>query len=313
MPPRDLNALPLPALYARLRDTGLVRRLLELARDEDLGPGDLTSALSLPEADRLDAAVVARAPGVVAGLAAVPDLLAVFGGDCRFIPRARDGDRVAAGDRLGTLAGPARAVLAVERTLLNLLGRLSGVATAAAAYVAVLDPGSTAKVLDTRKTTPGLRVLEKYAVRCGGGSCHRLGLHDAVLVKDNHLARVPLARLADWAADAARRARALATPPAFVEFEVDSLDQLGRLLRVEPGLIDIILLDNVSPPALARADALRRELNPAILLEASGGVTLGTIGSISRTGVDRISVGAITHSAAALDVALDVPAERSGA
>ena len=303
----DLNDLPLPDLFARFAAGALVRRLLELARDEDLGAGDITSDAALDPEDGLRAALVARRGGVVAGLAAAPLLLDVFGGRCRFSPTAHDGDAVTAGATLGEVSGPARDVLAVERTLLNLVGRLSGVATLTARYAHAARP---ALVYDTRKTSPGMRVLEKYAVRCGGGRMHRVGLFDAALFKDNHLAGVPLAHLREaltrMAREARRQARSRGVALAFVEAEVDSLDQFAQALAVEPGLIDVVLLDNLPPERLREAVSMRDAAGSRVALEASGGVSLETIGAIAATGVERIAVGAITHSAPTLDVALDV-------
>jgi len=292
-------------LFAReMRETGLVLRLLELARDEDLGrEGDITSLATVP-ADALGrVALNARAPAVLAGLAFAPDVLALFAPRCTFSALARDGDRVAAGQALASLAGPLRELLAAERTLLNLVCRLSGIATRTAAFITAMG-NAAVQLCDTRKTTPGLRVLEKYAVRCGGGHSHRLGLHDAVLIKDNHIASVPLERLAQVVADASRSARALTTPK-FVQVEVDHLDQLDRLLSLPPGTIDIVLLDNMPPEMLREAIRRRNERQPGLVLEASGGVTLATIAAIAATGVDRISVGSLTHGATSIDFGLD--------
>ncbi|MBL0926281.1 MAG: carboxylating nicotinate-nucleotide diphosphorylase [Phycisphaerales bacterium] len=304
-PPVNLNSLSLPALFAELSASGHIRRLFELARDEDVGAGDATSKVCIEASASTTALIRARAPGVLAGLATLPLLLDVFDPGVSFRPMAADGEHVRAGAVLGTLAGPTRGVLTVERTVLNTLSRLSGVATLTARYVGAAGTGR-ARVFDTRKTTPGLRALEKYAVRCGGGFNHRIGLFDAVLIKDNHLARVAIDALASRVTKAARAARAAARALRFIEVEVDSLDQLRAVLTVEPGLVDIVLLDNMAPAALAEAVMLRDRLAPGIELEASGGVTLETISAIAATGVDRISVGAITHSAAALDIALDI-------
>ncbi|MDX2116253.1 MAG: carboxylating nicotinate-nucleotide diphosphorylase [Planctomycetota bacterium] len=303
----DLNALALPALFAELAGTGLVRRLFELARDEDLAPplGDITTRVWSPAEERVRARLVVREAGVVAGLEAAPMLLEILSPGARLEARAVDGAAVKRGDELAVIEGPTAEVLALERTLLNVVGRLSGVATLTAEFVRRVPTGARCRVMDTRKTTPGMRVLEKYAVRCGGGFCHRLGLHDAVLVKDNHVAAVPLKELAahaERAAERARRERAL----RFVEIEVDTLAQLEELLRVRAGVIDIILLDNMEAGALRRAVALRDERRPGLLLEASGGVTLETIGAIAGSGVDRVSVGGLTHGARWLDVGLDV-------
>lgn len=307
----DLNALPLPELYAELARTGLVRRLVELARDEDLGTGDVTSLAMAPAGATCEARVVARQEGVVAGLAAIEELRTVFAPGCAVRLPRRDGDAIAPGDELARVTGPLREALALERTMLNLLSRLSGVATLTRAYAEALARGDgtgtpvRARLYDTRKTTPGMRVLEKYAVRCGDGLCHRIGLFDAVLVKDNHVAGVPVERLGDAivrAAGAARRAGDL----RFVEVEVDSLDQLDALLALPAGVVDIALLDNMDGASLREAVRRRDARRPGMELEASGGVTLATIGPIGATGVDRVSVGALTHSAVALDIGLDI-------
>jgi nicotinate-nucleotide pyrophosphorylase (carboxylating) len=231
-------------------------------------------------------------------------LMELFAPGASLTAVACDGEGVEAGAVLARVRGPAAEVLALERTLLNLVGRLSGVATLTSRFVAEAAAGGRARVFDTRKTTPGLRVLEKYAVRCGGGGCHRLGLYDAVLVKDNHVGRVPIERLTAHAEAAARRARA-ARPLRFVEVEADRLEQVEALLRAAPGLIDAVLLDNMPASALVEAVRMRDVLNPGVALEASGGVTLETVRGISGTGVDRISAGALTHRAEWLDVGLD--------
>lgn len=297
----------LDGLYRRLHGTGLVRRVIELARDEDLGPAgvDATSTACDGMAARSRADLVARQGGIVAGLAVMADVIEVFAADVSLDLRARDGERVEDGHVLARLEGSTLGLLAIERTVLNIVGRLSGVATLTSRFVARVPAGSRARVYDTRKTTPGLRVLEKYAVRCGGGESHRLGLHDAVLIKDNHIAGVRPGGLGAFVERASARARRATPPPGFVEVEVDSLEQLGELLTLPPGTVDIVLLDNMEPAAMREACARRDARAPALELEASGGVSLETIGAIARTGVDRISVGKLTHSAASLDVALD--------
>jgi nicotinate-nucleotide pyrophosphorylase (carboxylating) len=302
----DVNSIPLPEVYRAFTATGLVQRALEIARDEDLGEaGDITSASSVPSAQQAQARLVARQNGVIAGLAAMDSLIAVFRGDVQFHANVEDGTRVVAGAVLGILTGRARDVLAMERTALNLVGRLSGIATSTAQFVAAVPAGSRAAIYDTRKTTPGLRVLEKYAVRCGGGRCHRLGLHDAVMLKDNHLAGISVDKLAAFVSAASAKARKDHPGLQFVEVEVDSLEQLQALLRLPPGVIEIVLLDNMSVGQLAQAAAMRDQFAPGLQLEASGGVRLETVEAIARTGVDRISAGALTHSAISLDVALD--------
>jgi nicotinate-nucleotide pyrophosphorylase (carboxylating) len=325
----DLNTLGLPELYAALAKTGLVRRVLELARDEDLGSeespwhgrarlapgqswgGDITTAACVDPARVGRANLVMRVGGVVAGLAAMGDLLDVFAPGSSFEPRAMDGERVAAGAVLGVLHGPLDEVLELERTLLNLLSRLCGVATNTAGYHAAMGEGVRAKLYDTRKTTPGLRVLEKYAVRCGGGFCHRMGLYDAVLIKDNHIAGVGATELPGVVQKAVEKARELAEggghyPPAFVEVEVDTLEQLRALMTLPRGVVDIVLLDNMGVEKLREAAAVRDKMMPGLQLEASGGVNLTTIQAIAGTGVERISVGALTHGAVGVDIGLDI-------
>jgi len=296
----------LSAFYEELSQTGLIRRSIALARAEDLGDDsvDITSDVMVPEASRVTADVIAREAGVAAGLVMVGDILDAFAPATVFRDRVMDGQRFDRGAVLGTLLGSRRQILTAERTLLNFLGRLCGVATQARAYVDALGDGVKAKVYDTRKTTPGLRALEKYAVRCGGAESHRMGLHDAVLIKDNHLAGIAPQRLADVVASAAETARS--RDVGFVEIEADTLEQVEVFLGIERGLIDYILLDNMSLKQLREAVAMRDRMNPGVRLEASGGVTLESVRGIAETGVDRISSGAMTHAARWLDVGLDV-------
>jgi nicotinate-nucleotide pyrophosphorylase (carboxylating) len=211
-----------------------------------------------------------------------------------------DGDRLAPGDNLAIVAGPMRSILAAERTALNSLQHLSGIATLTRRYVDAVA-GLDVKVLDTRKTLPGWRLLAKYAVRSGGGHNHRLGLYDGILIKDNHLAALPAADARAKIVEAVRRAKAYA-PNLPVEIEVDSLEQLDAALSCRPA---IVLLDNMPPALLREAAARRAAVAPEVQLEASGGITLDTIRAAAETGVDRISIGALTHSAAGLDIALD--------
>ena len=280
-------------------------KILRLAVDEDLGPeGDWTSKALLTEDAVGRAMVVARQPGVVAGLPGVEICLAAVDPRLRWLPRAADGQRVQEGECVGALEGPARGILAAERILLNLLGRLSGIATLSRRYVEAVA-GTKARIYDTRKTTPGWRRLEKYAVRCGGGWNHRGGLNEAILIKDNHLAIGGCEKFTP--ADAVVRARRFvqehaADPEMPIEIEVDTLEQLEAVLPARP---DIVLLDNMSLPQLREAVARRNTFDRAIELEASGGVNLATVRQIAESGVDRISVGALTHSAVALDFGLD--------
>lgn len=300
----DLNSLPLPRLFAELTADGCLDRLIDAAFDEDLRDiGDVTSNSIIDPAMTAEAFVVARKDGVTAGLACGQR---ICGEHLRFEMMVRDGDRLDARATLARISGPLRHILAAERTLLNIVGRLSGIATLAARYVEAIK-GTNAAICDTRKTTPGMRNLEKYAVRCGGGTLHRIGLYDAVLYKDNHLALIPPEELAETVRAAATQARK-DHDLRFVEVEVDSLEQFKRLLTIEPGVIDIVLLDNMMPDMMREAATMRDTANTSLQLEASGGVNLETVRAIAESGVDRISVGALTHSVTCLDVGLDIRA-----
>jgi nicotinate-nucleotide pyrophosphorylase (carboxylating) len=289
------------------RETAAGQRLVEWALDEDLGPvsdpfqpraGDITSKLLIPPDLAGRAVFVARAAGVVAGLPAVELVFNTARTPLVSMqPLVLDGTRVEAGDRLAVVTGVAEFILAAERTALNFLQHLSGIATLTRRYVDAVA-GLACQICDTRKTTPGWRLLEKYAVRQGGGHNHRMGLYDAVLVKDNHLAIMP-----DLPHGLVSMIRSRMSVP--VEIEVDSLAQLDRAFAWEP---DLILLDNMIPDQLREAVRRRGEKHPRVLLEASGGITLANVRAVAETGVDRISVGALTHSAPALDVALDYEA-----
>jgi nicotinate-nucleotide pyrophosphorylase (carboxylating) len=285
----DVPEPPLPPPYPLLYEPLILRAL-----EEDLGrAGDLTSDAILPVHLEAEARVVARAAGRVAGL--LPALAAFRLLDSRVAVElvAADGDDVAAGTVLAALRGPARALLSAERTALNLLGRLCGIATATRDLQALVAPHG-AHVVCTRKTTPGLRALEKYAVRCGGGRNHRFGLDDAVLIKDNHVA------LAGGIAPALERVRRAVGHLVKIEIEVDSLAQLREALDLGA---DVVLLDNMPLEILREAAAMAKG---KAVTEASGGINPGTAAAIAATGVDLLSVGWLTHSAPALDVALDV-------
>jgi nicotinate-nucleotide pyrophosphorylase (carboxylating) len=283
-------------------------QLVPLAVREDLGRQNDWTTVSLVAPDTQGrAAIVARAPGIVVGLRAAPILLDEMQARVQWQPHVADGDEVERGTRIAEIAGSARDMLTCERPLLNFIGRLSGIATVTREYVRRIE-GTPARIYDTRKTTPGWRRLEKYAVRCGGGHNHRTGLFDAILIKDNHLALAAEANLSP--ADAVRRAREfLAQLDAryiakdmLVEVEIDSVEQLADVLAAGP---DIVLLDNMTPDELAAAVARRNELAPKVELEASGGINLETVQPVAQTGVDRISVGGLTHSARCLDIGLD--------
>jgi len=274
--------------------------LIRLALDEDLAAvGDLTGTATIPEDAQGAARFVARSEGVLAGLPILELLARQFGLEASWRGRLRDGERLEPRSEIAHVEGSMRALLAMERTALNFLQRLSGVATLTSRYVQAVA-GTKADILDTRKTTPGWRALEKYAVRCGGGRNHRFGLYDAIMIKDNHLAW--LARSNDPIGSAIKSARINSPEGTMVIVEVDTLDQYDRALACSP---DVILVDNLGPDVLGEAVRRRDERNPSVLLEASGGITLATVGALAQTGVDRISLGALTHSAPALDIGLD--------
>jgi len=271
----------------------LIEPLVRQALAEDLGrAGDITTDAIIPAEAIVRAVIAAREPGVVAGLIAAELAFRLIDPAVRLVARAPDGAVIAKGDVIADLEGPARAILTAERVALNFMGRLSGVATATHQLVSRIA-GTKARIICTRKTTPGLRVLEKYAVRCGGGLNHRFGLDDAVLVKDNHIA----AAGGIEAAVVALRGRL--GPMVKIEIEVDTLEQLETALALG---IDAILLDNMPPETMARAVAITKG---RAKFEASGGVTLERVRAIAESGVDYISSGAITHSAKSLDLGLD--------
>lgn len=274
-------------------DDILVRPIVDLALAEDLGrAGDITGQACIDPDARLSVVWSSRQDGRVSGLSCARLALAALDPTARFEVTVPDGSDVLPGAVLARAEGNARAVLIAERTGLNLLGRLSGVATLTRAYVRLVE-GTGATIVDTRKTTPGLRALEKYAVRCGGGVNHRFGLDDAILIKDNHVVAC------GGVGEAVRRARAHAGHLVKVEVEVDGLDQLEEALKHGP---DVVMLDNFSLDDLRAAVALAKG---RAVLEASGGVNLTTVRAIAETGVDVISVGALTHSAPVLDIGLD--------
>ncbi|MHB8418148.1 MAG: carboxylating nicotinate-nucleotide diphosphorylase [Myxococcales bacterium] len=292
--------------------------LIALALREDLGPsGDVTSAAVLGAAAGCAGRLAAREPLVLAGIEVARAVFARVDPAVRFRSHLLDGTAVPKGASLAEVEGPARSVLAAERTALNFLQRLCGVATLTSRYVAALA-GTRCRLLDTRKTTPGFRALEKAAVRAGGGHNHRMGLFDGVLIKDNHVAAaggirqaVEAARRGAGAVESDAAASSVGLRPSAggaglllkIELEVDTLEQLREALALG---VEVVLLDNMGPADLAAAVALRQELSPRTLLEASGGVTLANVAQIARTGVDFVSSGALTHGAAAVDIGLDL-------
>lgn len=288
------------------------RQLVRLAVREDLERQyDWTTISLVPQPAQGKAAVVSRQPGVVSGLQAAAVAIDEMEAELTWEPRLEEGASIAPGDVLAVLQGSARDLLTAERLVLNLLGRLCGIATLTSQYVAAVA-GTGARLYDTRKTTPGWRRLEKLAVRHGGGANHRAGLYEAVLIKDNHLAfgAEGVAGQRFSPGEAVTRARQflremLGDDPRaemIVEVEVDSLDQLTAVLPAEP---DLVLLDNMPPEVLRQAVALRDAAGSQAELEASGGIQLATIRAVAESGVERISVGALTHAAVTLDVGLD--------
>jgi nicotinate-nucleotide pyrophosphorylase (carboxylating) len=286
-----MTALALP--FTRPPHALIVEPAVRRALEEDLGrAGDLTTDLVVPAGQQASARLVARQAGTLAGVVAAECTFRLFDGSLRFEPVAADGQRAAAGDVIARIEGNASGILGAERAALNFVGHLSGIATATRAFVDAVD-GTRARIVCTRKTTPGLRALEKYAVRCGGGFNHRLGLDDAVLIKDNHIA------VAGGIRPAIDRVRQGLGHMVKIEIEVDTLAQLEEALALGA---DSILLDNMTLDELKRAVSLARG---QARLEASGGVAIASVRAVAETGVDYISVGSITHSASSLDVALD--------
>ncbi len=283
-----------------------LRQLIRLGVREDLRhEHDWTTLAVIPADATGKASVVARDTGIIAGLKTIDVILdeTNVAGSCSI--QCADGQTVTSGQAIVVIEASARELLTIERLILNFIGRLSGIATLTAQYVSHVE--GRCRVYDTRKTTPGWRRLEKYAVRCGGGMNHRIGLHDAIMIKDNHLAISNSASVDLTMRQAIEMARNTAASierdqDVIVEVEVDTLEQLTDVIPAEP---DIVLLDNMTVEELQQAVAMIRDTNSGIELEASGGVTLETIGEISQSGVDRISVGALTHSAVNFDVGLD--------
>jgi len=294
------------AMSAGKREMDNLQRLLALAKAEDLGSGDVTGEL-LPAGLGAEARFIARQEMVFCGGMMLCAIAGAYDSAIATDVAVGDGASVAAGAALARWSGPARGVLAAERVALNFIQHLSGIATLTRRYVDAAT-GAGVAILDTRKTTPGWRDLEKYAVRCGGGANHRRGLYDAILVKDNHLGALarggsvdPIGDLAGRLADARRRLG----PDGFVEMEVDTLEQFETALKLP---LDVILLDNMTCEQMLRAVAIRDAagLRGRVKIEASGGITLANVAAIAACGVERISVGALTHSAPAADIGLDV-------
>ncbi len=285
-------------------DIEQVRPLIRMAMEEDLGSGDVTTNLLFKDGQKAEARIVSREEIVVAGLPVLEEILRQYDERLKMTAHFRDGQSAHVGNRLATIRGPLRSMLSVERVMLNFLQRLSGIATTTSRYVRAVK-GTKAKIYDTRKTLPGWRLLEKYAVRCGGGHNHRMGLYDGVLIKDNHMAELGrnfptrIRRLVEEA----RKVKGL----QFIAVEVDHVDnQLNHVLKIAG--IDIVLLDNMGQWQLKHAVGMRDQMcgkGKGPLLEASGNINLNNVSEIAHCGVDRIAIGAITHSAAAVDIGLD--------
>ena len=270
-----------------------IEDIVRLALSEDIGTGDITTIATVPESATASGAFRAKAAGVVSGIDVTARVFALVDPEIAFEPLLANGEKFEPGDVLATVSGPARSVLTAERVSLNFLQRLSGVATVTSRYVEAVQ-GTRASIIDTRKTTPGMRLLEKAAIRHGGGHNHRVGLSDGILIKDNHLAAI--------GDDAIRRsivsARETAPHTLKVEVEVTSLEQLDEALDAGA---DIVLLDNMDPDTMRQAV---ERVNGRALLEASGGITFESVRAVAETGVDLISVGALTHSAPSIDISL---------
>jgi nicotinate-nucleotide pyrophosphorylase (carboxylating) len=281
-----------------------VRPLIQMAIEEDLGRGDMTSELLFESDAVASTTIISREEIIVCGMNIAREILTCYDEKLKLKVRINDGEPAHVGSRLGTIEGPLRAMLSAERVMLNFLQRLSGIATTTCKYVRAIQ-GTKARIYDTRKTMPGWRVLEKYAVRCGGGYNHRIGLYDGILIKDNHLAQLgrnfqqKLKRII-------AKAKEL-KGVKFIAVEVDHVDhQLNHVLKI-PG-IDIVLLDNMGQWQLKHAVEMRDEMcgkGKRPLLEASGNITLSNVSAVAQCGIDRIAVGAITHSAQAVDIGLD--------
>lgn len=272
----------------------MVDEAVKAALLEDWGrAGDITSQATLPKDARASAVIAARNPGVLAGLAFAESACRQTDATLSFLPLKQDGDRLAPKNQVARIEGPARALLSAERVALNFLGHLSGIATATSRFADRIAH-TKAKIVCTRKTTPGLRAFEKYAVKCGGGANHRFGLDDAILIKDNHIA------VAGGVSKAIEAAKAFAGHLVKIEVEVDTLEQLAEALQAGP---DVVMLDNMEPETLRRAVETSAG---KVLLEASGGIELDTVQAVAEAGVDLISSGWITHSSPVLDLGLDI-------
>lgn len=276
----------------------IIEKYVRAALEEDLGHGhDITSEVTVPEGLRATASFVAREEGVLSGLVVALSAFSLVDSDLDMIVHARDGDPLTPGFEIASVEGAARSLLMAERVALNFMSHMSGISTMTHAYVRAVE-GTAAEICDTRKTLPGLRPFQKYAVAMGGGTNHRYGLDDAILIKDNHIA------IAGGVSQALGQAALLSSHMRKIEIEVDTLEQLQDVL--EQGGADLVMLDNMTPDMLMQAVEMVEKSGSSIKLEASGGVTLETVAAIAQTGVNYISVGALTHSVKALDIGLDI-------
>jgi nicotinate-nucleotide pyrophosphorylase (carboxylating) len=284
-------------------DGGPIRKSIKLWLEEDIGTGDVTTLATIPLDHQSKGIIHVKEDGIVAGIPAARAVFAEVDPSLRFEPKVEEGASITKGTLLATVEGSTRSILLGERLSLNLLQRMSGIATRTKQYVDALE-GLPTRLVDTRKTTPGHRMLEKYAVRVGGGHNHRFGLYDAVMIKDNHI------KGAGGILQAVQSARQLIPHTMKIEVEVEGFDQLHQALHAGA---DIIMLDNMDHPSMKQAVILIKEKAPHIVVEASGNVTLQTIKSIGETGVDVISVGRLTYSVAALDISLDLNERKEAA
>lgn len=287
----------------RKLDIAKTRPLIKLAVEEDLGRGDMTSELLINHRTA-KANIISREEIIVCGMEILPEILGCYDEKLKLMVNIKDGYPAHVGSKLATIRGPLRSMLSAERVMLNFLQKLSGIATTTNKYVKAIQ-GTKARIYDTRKTTPGWRILEKYAVRCGGGYNHRIGLYDGIMIKDNHLAQLGrnFQPKLTGIIEKARKVKGV----KFVAVEVDHVDdQLNHVMKI-PG-IDIVLLDNMGQWQLKHAVDMKNQMcgkNKKPLLEASGNITLTNVSAIAQCGVDRIAIGAITHSATAVDIGLD--------
>jgi nicotinate-nucleotide pyrophosphorylase (carboxylating) len=287
-----------------------IKEIVQLSINEDIGTGDITSKLFIPEGSASEGVIIAREDGILAGMPVADYVISQIDNDLLFIPDINDGSRMESGTKIASVKGPTISLLSAERMVLNFLQRLSGIATSTSRFVEMVK-GYKTQILDTRKTAPGWRYLEKYAVRIGGGTNHRVGLYDQILIKDNHLRIMGSERQNGSINSLVQKAREQIGSEMLIEVEVEELCQIKEM--VDAG-VDIILFDNMAPSKIREAVEMVKELKNAcgfetgrtILTEASGNITIGNVEEYAKAGVDRISIGAITHSARVLDISMNI-------